>query len=666
MRSIRSATVLGLLASSLVYWPAQPAQAVERPQSAVQIVAHEDDDLLFMNPDVSNAITVGIPTLTVYLTAGENVPGAVENMSPEAYAASRQNGIRASYAAMAGAGGDGCKPADAGPGGCWTEDVDHELVGPGKFVQRYFLDTNSKVQLAFLNLPEAGDTRFGGNALRRLATDPSQVSDVLDLGGRRPEIPGDAYRVDGGDVVDILKDLLTQSGATLIRAQDSAPDPVEWTAFPDHDHEDHVYASRFADRAVTAYRTVNPRTLLEHYRQYNIDSMPGNLMPDQAAEKKARFINYYLPHDPWLQNHLDAAYEKWWAAQYSRTPRPTQAAIADRSGVLHVFVVLGGTLWEWTRTESPQSIAPVWSGPVDRGNPGGPLAVGLSPARNQDGRLEVFGQRSDTGELVSLFQNGSGWSWGSLGSPNLPQHATSVSSPVVVPNEDGRLQAFVRNAGGGVSTRWQLQVNGAWSGWADLQGDHVQGPVTAIVTYDKRIELFAPVSGDAARVLHWFQPAPNAPFQVNQQFPAARPASGLSTGADQDGRVELVYREAGTGGAMTIYQTSAGGGWSTAAPVGGASPKPGGTGELAVATGTDGRMVIAARNQGGGVSISRQTTPGQAFGGWTDAGGYIVGNPMALVNARGSVTLIGLKPNGTLAEYRQDAWEKLPSWHAVG
>ncbi|GAA1147610.1 PIG-L family deacetylase [Kitasatospora gansuensis] len=634
----------------------------------VQIVAHEDDDLLFMNPDVSNGIAAGIPTLTVYLTAGENVPGAVPGMTPEEYAASRQNGIRSSYAAMAGAGGDGCILAVAGPGGCWTEDVDHELLGPGKFVQRFFLDSHPTVQLAFLNLAEAGDGRFNeGNTLRKLATDPNLVSDMLDMGGRDPEIP-DAYRVDGGDVVDILKSLLTETGATLIRAQDSAPDKVEWVRdwLPDHDHEDHVYASRIADRAAAAYRSVNPRTLLEHYRQYNIDSMPGNLMPSQAAEKKARFVDRYLPHDPWLQGHLEPSYNQWWAAQYSRTPRPVQAAITDPNGVLHLFVVLGGSLWEWTRTDSAQSTAPVWSGPVDRGNPGGALAAGLSAARNKDGRIEVFGQRSDNGELVSLFQNGSGWGWGSLGNPNLPADATSVSSPVVVPNEDGRLQAFVRNAGGGVSTRWQLAVNGAWSGWADMQGDHVQGPVTAVVTYDKRIELFAPVSGNSARVLHWFQPAINAPFQVDQQFPAARPASGLSAGTDADGRIELVYREAGTGGAMTIYQNAPGGGWSGPSAVGGSSAKPGGTGELAVATGTDGRMVIAARNQGGGVSLSQQATAGQAFGGWTDARGYIVGNPMSVVNGHGNVTLIGLKPNGALAEYRRDGYEASASWHAVG
>lgn len=79
--------------------------------SALQIVAHPDDDLFFMNPDLSRSISTGIKVTTVYLTSGES-DGRNEAHSPHledaagpadraAYAEARQNGIRAAYAQMA-------------------------------------------------------------------------------------------------------------------------------------------------------------------------------------------------------------------------------------------------------------------------------------------------------------------------------------------------------------------------------------------------------------------------------------------------------------------------------------------------------------------------------------------------------------------------------------
>lgn len=77
-----------------------------RPEASgavMQIVAHQDDDLYFMNPDVDQAVRVGTDLVTVFLTAGEadgrNGPGG--RPDPEAYAAARNNGSRAAYAFMA-------------------------------------------------------------------------------------------------------------------------------------------------------------------------------------------------------------------------------------------------------------------------------------------------------------------------------------------------------------------------------------------------------------------------------------------------------------------------------------------------------------------------------------------------------------------------------------
>src|SRR5690349_15438 len=61
----------------------------------LNIVAHEDDDLLFMSPDLPASIRRGNTVETVYLTAGDADAG-------EAYWRGREDGIRAAYARMAG------------------------------------------------------------------------------------------------------------------------------------------------------------------------------------------------------------------------------------------------------------------------------------------------------------------------------------------------------------------------------------------------------------------------------------------------------------------------------------------------------------------------------------------------------------------------------------
>ncbi|NUR89231.1 MAG: hypothetical protein HOY71_34545, partial [Nonomuraea sp.] len=68
----------------------------------VQVVAHPDDDLLFMAPDLYGAVLAGEPTVTVYLTAGEGLAGVDDAHDPHRYVFDRQEGLRAAYAYLAG------------------------------------------------------------------------------------------------------------------------------------------------------------------------------------------------------------------------------------------------------------------------------------------------------------------------------------------------------------------------------------------------------------------------------------------------------------------------------------------------------------------------------------------------------------------------------------
>lgn len=75
-----------------------------RQSLLMQILAHPDDDLYFMNPDTQQALDAGTPVVCVYLTAGEavginRIPGAPRPAADKAaYSSARHQGLRRSYA----------------------------------------------------------------------------------------------------------------------------------------------------------------------------------------------------------------------------------------------------------------------------------------------------------------------------------------------------------------------------------------------------------------------------------------------------------------------------------------------------------------------------------------------------------------------------------------
>ncbi|MFI1586193.1 hypothetical protein [Embleya sp. NPDC020630] len=622
--------------------------------SFVQVVAHQDDDLLFMNPDVSGGIKAGVDTTTIYLTAGE---GGEKTYSLD-YVRDRQAGVRAAYARMAGLTDDNeCRRDQAGPGGCWTLT---ERSMSGGIAEEFTLDTWTGLKLVFLNLPEASHTD-DLVTLAEVENGWPPAIKTLDMDGD-PNSGAWPHEYTRSSLVGFTSALLYWYGATTVRAQDSAPDmqlsvPGKWHG----DHEAHVAASRLADEAVRDYgRVANERVLLEHYRDYNIEVMPPNLAQPERDEKDDIFAEY-RPHDSVTGGTYGT---EWTGAEYSRAPRGTKWVARDGNMLLHAFVVTGGGLFEWF-----QDNALNWQGPYAHGDNGWALDAGLSLHNNADGRMEVFLRRRDTGEIVTRFQSaGGGWGWGELGSPNevsgpwANSPSLRVSSPVVSSNADGRLQVFVRNAGGGISTRWQAAPNGSWNGWTDMLGSDVQGPPEVVKTYNGRMELFAPTRG---RVLHWYQPAPNAPFVSDANFPNITAASGLSTGLNASGRIELTYRRPNDAHTMTLYQAQPDGGWLGPGDFSPGADAHGGVGEPAMVT-SHGRMVAAIRNRGGGVSFSRQAAPDQPFGAWTDRGGLLVGVPAAGLDRDGNIVMLSISPSGLLYVSGERADGSFSSWTSHG
>ncbi|MFE4514518.1 PIG-L family deacetylase [Kitasatospora sp. NPDC056783] len=661
--------------------PPLSARAAVRPAAVVQIVAHQDDDLLFMNPDLSNSIRAGLKVTTVYVTGGAAGTGA-------AYSAHRQDGARLAYARMAGqAAGTGAGECADDPGpACWDRE-NYRPAPDGPVAERFTLKTNRSIRLVFLDLPEYADSAYlGGNALRRLwetrnTATPAQTV-TLDMDGPGTVWP-QAY--DGRRLLGMLRAVLADQGPTLIRLQDPAPDPMLWSSHAEHDHPDHISTAWFADAAVDAYTATGRRALVEHYRDYNTWSSPAALSTAETADKQATF-GRYAGRDVRLPTgaaFAESAYSSWLSRQYLRHPRSSQVVAADRAGLLHAFAVESGSLLEWAEDQDK-----VWHGPVAHGGPGGPLADGVTVTRRRDGGLVVLGQRADTGETVSRAQDpAGGWAWSGLGSPDpvapaeaskLDNPALQVSLPAVAADGEGRLHLFVRNRRGGISGKAQTGPDGPWGEWTDLGGAGVQDAPSAATGPDGRIEVFAVTASANTRptVLHWSQPTPAAPLVPDPGFPAVAPVGDVGVGSDPDGRLVLFYRQlsgdpvpgsATRSYTMRLVQSEPGGPWTPeAAPVGG-GPDHGGSGEPAVAPGggsSPHRMVVAVRNRDGGISVNRQGADGQ-FGDWNDLDGFVVGSPAVGVDRDGLTDLVALGPDGRLRQSRQRPDGSFGGWSIV-
>jgi LmbE family N-acetylglucosaminyl deacetylase len=577
--------------------PAQPAQVQARP-TVMQVVAHEDDDLLFMNPDLMSSIHSGTPIVTVFLTAGESdVPDAA------GYAASRQAGSRAAYAHLAGVVDE------------WRSES--LAVGAGR-VELYTLTARPDLRLIFVNLPDNNDPRADGGkkALTRLWRDGGdrlRIQTLVPAGGVVREPVG--YR--RGDVVALLVGLFQRYRPTVVRTQDAQPDQRYTAAWlPFHDHPDHVMAARFTGEAVRAYRAggANPRLVQTNYRDYNVEEAPVNL---SAADQQAKIdlFGVYARHDP--QVFAGGSYDAWPRRMYHRWPLGTGWAALDSGGRAQVFLVQAGELLTWWQTPDG------WAGPASLGDAGGMLAASVSVVRGGDGRLRVFARRLDEDQIVTITQSSPGdprgWpaTWESLGNPNLndgPAAQTEFGPPVAVAAGD-RIVVFVRTAAGGVSSR--TSTGDTWQpGWAKLGGTDVQDGLAAVSDPAGKIDLYA-VTRD--RVLRWSQAQPSDQLVLNDGFPGGVPAGPPVVAGSR-----VFYKQAGTAEVTSV---------------------PGATGAGGLAALADGPDVLLwARNPAGAVIMA---TAGR--GGWTDLGGAgIVDTPVALRDGSGGILLLGEGGDGRL------------------
>jgi hypothetical protein len=248
-----------------------PPMAGREPQSAgpsgplkraLYIVAHQDDDLNLMNPDMMNDLAQGAAVQTVYLTSGD------AGFTCPAYTQGREAGVKVAYAQIL-----------AVPN-VWDES---ELALPGKLIRLLSL-RGTRLRLAFVGLHNSGLFERGLPDLEQLWNGKIPFAESRLYDGRSR-----SDRYTRAELIDTLAHIMAEFAATHINTLDSSGlQPLVWP----FDHSDHVHSALFGLAAAQRYTAVP----VGMYRAYNFAFEQENVAPALAATKLAAF-QAYSRHD---------------------------------------------------------------------------------------------------------------------------------------------------------------------------------------------------------------------------------------------------------------------------------------------------------------------------------------------------------------------------------
>ncbi|WP_063838095.1 PIG-L family deacetylase [Streptomyces yangpuensis] len=629
--------------------PHAPLRPSVTEGTVLQLVAHPDDDLFFMNPDLSRSISTGIKVTTVYLTAGES-DGRNEARSPHlqdparpadhaAYAEARQNGIRAAYAEMA-----------TGRRTSTWQRTSIPTAGGGSAEVDVLLD-RPEVNLVWMQMREARSISGDNPDSLRGLWDGKIPALGSQLASHTPVTTPFTYTKD--QAVQAIAGILARYKPTTIRTQDPTPGRTR----PDgafHDHQDHMYGARFVQAATERYAalTDRPHFSVQNYVSYPNSSLPPTL-DAKAAEEKLGYLKTYAwsDHQDWCGSPAGCGDRKTatrptgagWnqTIRYSRGESTTWMT-EGTPGRLHAFAALDGQMAHWTR---PGPTAD-WQGPrfLPATAPGTTLDAGVSTARLPDGRIAVLATRTTLGTTAQDYRRdtvyalqsapGAGFGpWHSLGTPDTGDTSatTATGAPTAAVDTTGRITVYVRDSRRTLRARTQPAPDTAFGPWQTLGGTALQGdPVTATDRAGRR-HLYAATD---RTVLAWTQPAPGAPLAG--PFPTGLPATtGVLSATAHDDGVRLSFRRPGTGTVTTTLATITA---PAAAPAAGPAAGPvlsppadaGGEGGYG-AVGTAGHLLTGRAATG----TAAVTLPGQTPA-WHESQMLYTGAPAALTAPDGT------------------------------
>ncbi|WP_327262195.1 PIG-L family deacetylase [Streptomyces sp. NBC_01232] len=642
--------------------PAAALAASVTAGSVVQVVAHPDDDLFFMNPDLSRSLLSGTQVTTAYLTSGEsdgrNEARGAAATDPEQpadrthYAEARQNGIRSAYAQMAT--GDRTS--------AWKRTV-IPTAGGGR-AELDVLIAKPQVNLVWLMLREARST--GGDtpeSLRGLWNGRIPSLDAQLTSGTPVKQP---FTYTKDQLVLAIAGVLERYRPTTIRMQDPTPNRYgengRYT-----DHQDHMYGARFVQAATAAYaeRVRNrPHFSVQSYLGYHNGALPHALDP-QTAETKTGFLKTYAWQD--RQDHCGSPSGcgdrkvagsptgRNWAQSLRYTRAETTSWLTEGTpGRLWAFAALDGQTAYWTR--SPGG---TWAGPVLL--PGAGIDPGASAVRLPGGRIGVLATRTAFGSTPSEYRrevvyavqsvpDGPFGPWQSLGTPERTddEGTSAISAPAAAVDAGGRLTVYLRDARRTLRATTQ-QPDGRFSPWERLGGEDLQSdPVTAIDAAGRR-HVYATTT---TSVLAWTQRTPDT--SLAGPAPTGLPATTVPLSASPDGTgVRLFFRRPDSGVVRTALVTA---GPASRPRVSSVTEAGGRAGYGAV--GAAGRLVVGRAETG---TISTTGLGGPPA--WAESRMLFTGAPSAVLEASGTATTAVLGLDAELHTTTTPTTPARPTWH---
>lgn len=253
----------------------------------MHVVAHADDDLLFMSPDLLRDVRNGRCVLTVFVTAGDAGRDA-------SYWQNREAGARAAYASMAEVNNH------------WRDGSTTILGHP---IAMQVLEDKPTVTLAFLRLPD-GCTRgdgcgnsYGGDSIERLWRGERSIRTV----------DGSSW-YSHDEFVRMLASMIRSYRPSLLRVQNNV------NGFDDGDHPDHHTSAYFASKA---NETLSSPVPLVSYIGYPTENRAENVFGSDLRAKQQAFFAY-SQYDMMTCTNVSAcdsggheSYGRWLRRQYT-------------------------------------------------------------------------------------------------------------------------------------------------------------------------------------------------------------------------------------------------------------------------------------------------------------------------------------------------------------
>ncbi len=250
------ATLLGGGAASFLATAGAMPSAASSGNKSLVFVAHQDDNLLFINPDEYTDIHAGASVQVVCLTAGDDGLGA-------SYWQGREQGEMAAAAYMTGVKN------------YWTQST---FSVNGHPLALATLTRSTRITFLFMRLPDgngdgSGFASTNYESLQKLWTGSISVMHAID--------GSTSYTKQ--DLINTLAGIMGSYQPNVIRTQDYVG------TYGNGDHSDHYTTAYLTRAANQTYNTGNHQLI--GYMGYPSSSQPANVSGTAQTQKENDFFN---------------------------------------------------------------------------------------------------------------------------------------------------------------------------------------------------------------------------------------------------------------------------------------------------------------------------------------------------------------------------------------